>query len=345
MYRVFISYSHQDSQFVQRVVQVLKANGLTPMWDRDFAFGKGFHEQIKNFIKHSHIFIPIITTHSDKRKWVHQEIGYAMALNIPVLPLVIGKLQGGMLQTIQALFVSEEDIENLGNKLSKDLLDNLLNQYAHPSNALYKCAEFAEDRAAMMTQYCNDIISLGYWGLVRQKGGLSSFHIPDKSTNHPDWKARYATVTRSPAHCKLQREERLAFNKHAKIAGCKIIVNPLITFGQYGEKARIVRLKSLLEFLNSMPDESCQIAFQEEMEYPESITIVGDWFSAESVSARIGEGYRQTIFTRHAPSMITKITNFDLEFEEYLAMKEWRAETSRLSAIEAIEKIIAELTQ
>lgn len=92
-----------------------------------------------------------------------------------------------------------------------------------------------------------------------------------------------------------------------------------------------------------MTDELCQIAFHREMKHEESITIVGDWFSAESVSAKIGEGYRQTIFTRHAPSMITKIADFDSEFNEHLETLNWKAETSRLSAIEAIEKIVAEL--
>jgi hypothetical protein len=32
-YRVFISYSHEDRPLVQALVDVLKANGLQPMWD------------------------------------------------------------------------------------------------------------------------------------------------------------------------------------------------------------------------------------------------------------------------------------------------------------------------
>jgi sugar/nucleoside kinase (ribokinase family) len=66
-YRVFISYSHGDIETVQRVVEVLKANGLTILWDQDFAFGRGFHEQIKTFISYAHVFLPVITVKSSER--------------------------------------------------------------------------------------------------------------------------------------------------------------------------------------------------------------------------------------------------------------------------------------
>lgn len=63
---------------------ILEQNGLTPVWDRSFSFGYGFHEQIENYIAHAHVFIPVITAESNKRGWVHQEIGYAKALHVPI---------------------------------------------------------------------------------------------------------------------------------------------------------------------------------------------------------------------------------------------------------------------
>ncbi len=85
-YRVFISHSHKDRRLVKNIVKALEGNGLKPMWDRNFMSGHGFHEQIKNFIAHAHVFMPFFTEASSKRGWVHQEIGYAMALNVSVLP-------------------------------------------------------------------------------------------------------------------------------------------------------------------------------------------------------------------------------------------------------------------
>jgi hypothetical protein len=69
---------------------ILGTNGFDPMWDEYFAFGHGFHDQIRNFVAHAHVFLPVLTATSDQRKWVHQEIGYAMTLNVPVLPVAVG---------------------------------------------------------------------------------------------------------------------------------------------------------------------------------------------------------------------------------------------------------------
>lgn len=343
-YRVFISYSHQDLDLVLRIVQILEDNDLTPMWDRDFAYGQGFHKQIKNFIAHAHIFLPIITETSDQRKWVHQEIGYAMALNVPVLPVAVGKLPGEMLREIHAIQAGA-DLSALKQPLSRAAIHNLVRSRAETGCALYQCAEFAEDRASTMVKYCDDVSALGFRDVVRQKGALSSFHIPDKTITHPVWQARYGPVNRGHGHTQLQRKERIALEDHARTAGCKLIINPYIVYVQYGDAARRVRLECLLEFLASMPDDKCQVAIHEQMEHAESVTILGDWFAAESVSAQIGQGYRQTIFTRHAPSMMSKIDAFDQEFRERLAAHGWVAETSRTAAISTIQEVIAGLKQ
>ena len=55
--------------------QILGRNDFDPMWDQHFAFGQGFHEQIRNFTSHAHVFMPLLTSTADQRKWVHQEIG------------------------------------------------------------------------------------------------------------------------------------------------------------------------------------------------------------------------------------------------------------------------------
>jgi hypothetical protein len=341
-YRVFISYSHKDEILVTGIAEILKKNGLKPMWDKNFAFGQGFHDQIKKFIAHSHVFLPVISHNSEPGKWVHQEIGYAMALNIPMLPIAYGQVPGEMIHQIHAIKV-DDTLESCRQSLSREAIANLVQQYSSSKLATYQCADFSDDRADMMAQHANDVKSLGETAVVRQKGGLSSFHIPDNAITHPVWHERYGDMDRGHKHSLLQRAERLALEAHARTAGCKLIVNPHIQFKRYGKRARIVRLKCLLKFLNSVPDSLCQIVFHSEMEHDESITILGDWFIAESVSAVIGQGYRATIFTKHAPSMLGKIELFDREFEERLESSGWTIEDSRSRAIGEIEKIITEL--
>jgi len=161
-YRVFISYSHEDLDVAERIVRVLEENGLVPMWDKEFLWGHGFPEQIKNFIAHAHVFTPLITESSSQRGWVHQEIGY----------------------------------------------------------------------------------------------------------------------------------------------------------------------------------DKVKVAIHRGMPTGQNITIVGDWFVAEAVSASLGEGYRQTIFTRHAPTVQAKIALFDQELEEILRDEGIDPASSRAAAVADIEKVL-----
>lgn len=346
-YRVFISYSHQDQQLADCVEGVLR-NTAQIMWDKEFRFGHGFHDQIKCFIAHSHVFVPIITENSSQRGWVHQEIGYAMALNIPVLPITFGKQPGEMIQQILAVRLTGEDVEQwerqLKDHLRPEILHNLVGDFGSRTFARFQCADQTEDRAKLIASYADDVRKLGYHGLVRQKGALSSFHIPYQSISNPIWKQRYGDFNISPYRCDLQRKERLALEKHALLEGCRLIIDPSLSYSKYGPSARRVRLECLVKFLEAMSNDLAQIGISEpKIDIETSITIVGDWFLAEAVSAAYGRGYRQTIFTRHAPSMMDKIEQFDQEFHECLQRTGWDTENSREEAISYLNKIIQEL--
>jgi hypothetical protein len=286
-YRVFLSYSHQDLPIVKSVDRILKRNGLGPMWDEHFAYGQGFHEQIKTFIAHAHVFLPILTHGANQRNWVHQEIGYAMALHVPVLPLAIGELPGEMIHDLHAIRVeqSARDKARAERRLEKlltiETMERLIDDTSAPSGALYECADFPEARAAMIARYCDDVRSLGKLGLVRQKGALSSFHIPTETINYTVWRERYGKVEASDEHCRLQRLERLALGRDAEAAGCRLIINPFLRYETYREQALRVRLRCLHSFLQKMTDEHCEVAIHRTMEHGTSNTYVGDWFAAE----------------------------------------------------------------
>jgi hypothetical protein len=74
-----------------------------------------------------------------------------------------------------------------------------------------------------------------------------------------------------------------------------------------------------------------------------SLTIVGDWFVAESMVPR-PEGYRQTVFTWHAPTVLRWVQKFDQEFKELCEMSNLKHKVSCEAAIEGIEKIIRGLS-
>jgi len=72
------------------------------------------------------------------------------------------------------------------------------------------------------------------------------------------------------------------------------------------------------------------------------LTIVGDWFVAESLVPR-PEGYRQTVFSWHAPTVLRWVSAFDQQFEELYAESGLGPNKSRRKAIEKIKKIIRRL--
>jgi hypothetical protein len=346
-YRIFISYSHSDEALVTKIESILREAGFNPMRDKQFAFGSGFHEQIKLFISHAHVFMPILTKTSSDRGWVHQEIGYAMAMNIPMLPIAIGRFPGEMLQTLHALSLTEEeasgDLSFLKDEFSLSKVTNLVNRFSDVSMAQHTVAEFSQDRSQMIAEYADALVKMQAYAMVRQRGILSSFHIPTEVITNPIWRIRYGNHQKQLFNNRLNRSERLALEQHARQAGCRLIINPSITFEKYGREARLSRLRSLCDFLETMTDELCSIAFTEPDAELNSITIVGNWFIAEAVAGTLGEGYRQTNFSRHAPSMQSKIDLFDQEMTELLRLRNWPREQSRSLAIRELKCLIEQI--
>jgi hypothetical protein len=337
-YRVFISYAHEDRQLARGIFTVLKNNGLAPLWDHNLSVGRGFDQQIQTFIAHAHVFLPIITPSSSARGWVHQEIGYAMALHVPVLPVCNGQLPGEMLQMLHGVTL-ESDAQDLSAQLAPAVFDMLVRRAEKDFPPLFACAVLPDERARMLADYALKVREMDAYGHVRQKGGLTAFNIPNKSLGNSVWKERYGSGYRSEDHCRLILGERRALEEHAREKGCSLIVDLTIDYSALGPSVRGVRLRSLIAFLESMPDNKVKVVFHRPPS-PHSLTIVGDWFMAESISADINKGYRHTVFTRHAPSIRDRIEGFDQEFEELLQEPENEACSTRVGVIRALEALL-----
>jgi hypothetical protein len=88
-----------------------------------------------------------------------------------------------------------------------------------------------------------------------------------------------------------------------------------------------------------MPDDKVRVALSPQARAG-NLTIVGDWFSAESVSPRAGEGHRQTVFNWHAPSVLRSLHAFDEAFAEYISESGVEPESSRQNAVTRIKEIL-----
>ncbi|MHC1695687.1 MAG: toll/interleukin-1 receptor domain-containing protein [Eubacteriales bacterium] len=339
-YRVFISYSRKDIDNVQKIAKILEQKNLTPIWDKNFLYGQKFPEMIQNYIAHAHVFLPVITAESSRRGWVHQEIGYAMALHVPIMPISIGELPGEMISQFHAITLDDK-LTGIDDLLTYESIKSLIENEYNPLNSTYCCTELAEDRAVLMVKLANDVIRMGQSACIRQKGGLSSYHIPNLPINDQRWGDRYNNgVQNNDNHCRNQLAERKILERHARESGCKLIVNTDLIINNYVKRAAVERLQTFLEFIEDMPDDKIDIAFNKNLDFNETITLVGDWFSCEAFSRTLTQGFKQAIFTRYAPGMRSKIECFDSEMDYLLKKEGIKAGESREPAIKKIKEVI-----
>src|SRR5687768_12859722 len=89
--RVFLSYARRDDGVASKVKRRLeRLDDVDVLWDRNIGAGEPFSEAIRELISSAHLFMPLITSFAAHRPWLHREEGYAMAANVPILPVVVG---------------------------------------------------------------------------------------------------------------------------------------------------------------------------------------------------------------------------------------------------------------
>jgi len=348
-YRIFLSYSHEDQELAERVIEALKGQ-FEPLWDRHIRPGSAFTESIKGLIVHAHVFMPLLTEKSHQRPWVHQETGFAMALNIPVLPLAIGQLPDTMLAQLQAINVTPEEIGELPERLRKLRFEFIVSQPLERSHLMTDMADFPEARAKSMFEHANRVLELGYSGRVYQRGGLSSFSIPDKDFEDPIWAIRDGPHPRSGYFHYWLAKERQTLERHAKEKGCTLIIDPDVPPSTDADPnarrrfltARCCRLTVFRDFLKSMADEQVKVICSARAREA-NITMVGDWFLAESRLRDKVEGWRQTFFNWYSPEVSQAVRQFEQIADDLMQEYAPEPDSSRRKAIGDISQVLAEI--
>ncbi len=327
------------------------------MTDVDLTPGVRFTEEIRQRISYAHVFISILTSNSKLRPWVHQEIGYAMGMRVPILPLALDELPQGMAEEIHAVKVAA-DLSDLPNQLRPKTLDDVVTASQKGGTATFECAEHLSERTRQLVEYSERVFAQtdNQGGRLRQRSAFSSFSLPRRSVQHSDWDAREGEdqTQRGPEVRELLLKERDVMERHARLQGCDLILDPYVSVRKPNRGAAsiclkheaeptVVRLRTLQQFLESMPDDKVRVALQKGKIEGSSI-IIGDWFVAEAVVPHYKGGYRQTHFTRHACTVLSRVQAFDREMEDVLSDSLPPSGTSsRVAAIETIQGIIHEI--
>jgi hypothetical protein len=227
------------------------------------------------------------------------------------------------------------DLSDLAECLQKIDLEKLVVPAPRRPHGIIEVVDESARRAEMIASYAGWVKGLGSYDKVRYKAVLTSFSIPNHDPNDPIWLDLYENSPRSEHEHQLEREERQVLEEHARIAGCRLIIDP--TFSTInvtsGLKARKARLETLLGFISTMKSNKLEVVISTTARGG-NLLIVGDHFFAESHSPR-REGYRQTFFNSHPPTVLQKLHQFDLEFDGL----------KKASGSKTLKQVCAELQQ
>lgn len=318
-FRVFISYAHEDRKSVELIDLILRREGLVPIWDREIKPGTSFTDAIKRQIATAHIFMPLVTLTSQNNPWVHQEIGFAVGIDVPVLPLVFDQLPGEMMATIQAIKI-KSDFSDLMDHLHAANLEALVCRHEADSELqrlgiANRVANYSEQRTELLVKNAENLSPPLY---VRQRALFSSFSLPDALPSDPLWDVIEPVRRRSEYLRTLLRRERRILESHARLYGCSLIICPFVDIASPAwAAAHVAQLKLLLRFFESMPDDKLIVGFAEGG-IEEHINLLGDQFGTRALTPQPGVDYRQTSFTRHAPTVLNWLRDFDKDLNGIL---------------------------
>lgn len=90
MSKIFISYSHKNSNFVDLLQKGVEIAGRTVWRDIDhIRGGQVMDREVGIAIDNAALFITVISEHFDQSPWLHHELARAIASNVPVVPIVV----------------------------------------------------------------------------------------------------------------------------------------------------------------------------------------------------------------------------------------------------------------
>ncbi len=106
MSHVFISYSHEDREYVQRLEAALLERGFDVWNDERIDYGERWFRTIIEAIEGCAAFIVVMTSSSHESEWVEREILFALDKGKPIFPLLLRGERFPLLITTQYVDVT-----------------------------------------------------------------------------------------------------------------------------------------------------------------------------------------------------------------------------------------------
>lgn len=346
-FRLFLSYTAKDEWFLDAVVEALREHGLCPWWDKQLEPGRLFLDELKQKIATAHLFVPLLTPTSNRRPWIHHETGFALGVNVPVFPIAVDTVPKAMLAGMKALVV-REDLSDLKTRLLEVDLESIIMPLRPRPPVLYSIADLPESRTETLVAQGTSLIHAVASGRIRQRALFSSFSIPDEPPAAKVWDDLDREQPRSEHYRGLLRQERKLLEQQARRYGCTLIITPLIDPGPVGPMVHRIRIKTLIEFLESIDEDLVDIVFADKFSVGNE-TILGDVLLARALPPQPNRDYQQTMFTSHAPTVLQACRAFDESYRDECRRQNFQQQQGSMGhsckwAIDALRTRLRELT-
>ena len=87
---MFVSYSHRDADYVNRLTAYLRAAGFAIWTDEGIEYGEAWKHQITTHIETCGAFLVVMSPHARAAPWVGREIeSSAQEIGKPIVPLLL----------------------------------------------------------------------------------------------------------------------------------------------------------------------------------------------------------------------------------------------------------------
>lgn len=134
MSRVFISYSHQDSDYAHRLRDALKQRGFDVWIDDQIDYGTRWTQVIQDHLDACAALVLIMTPRSLASGWVQNELARAQDKDKPIFPL---RLEGDIWFAVQAIMCADVRDGQLPNERFYQSISEAVSQ-----SAVIPCSRF-----------------------------------------------------------------------------------------------------------------------------------------------------------------------------------------------------------
>jgi hypothetical protein len=105
----FVSHSHIDLPIANEIASILRTFGFSGfLAHRDVEGGTEWREEIRQKLHEAPFLIAVVSPNFADSDWTDQEVGFALARSIPVIPVQAGKAPYGFLGHIQGVSWGDE---------------------------------------------------------------------------------------------------------------------------------------------------------------------------------------------------------------------------------------------